>query len=134
MCNYGFGTEIGMLVGSGLGDVLEMGRTATIEKWMGWCESRRLDTPELALARAELQLRLGEWIAAETTASACAPLLSKPQLVSQAHLCAGTAAQLSDSPELAGAHFSAALAVDDTPRTIARALWGQFLLTVHFGS
>ncbi|MHB8642140.1 MAG: helix-turn-helix transcriptional regulator [Gaiellaceae bacterium] len=118
------------LIGKALREACRTGRNATVERWVTWGRTKGIDAPELALARAELLLNRGEWIAAEATASAAAPLLPTMTLAADAYLCAGGAAHLADRPTEAHAYFSKALKLDNGPDTVRRGVWGVFLSTM----
>jgi ATP/maltotriose-dependent transcriptional regulator MalT len=79
------------LIERGLRTVLSDGRLAAVEKWVAWANAERLEGPELALARAEIYLRRGDWELSESLAVTCARMTSSPEMAAEAHLCAGTA-------------------------------------------
>ncbi len=118
------------LVETALVGVLTSGRMATLERWIERGRTRQLEVPVLALARAEVLLRRGDWVAARAIAEACVPLLSVIALAAEAHLCAGTAAQLSDDIVGAQFHFAEALTIAPSLRVAQRAVWGQLLSSV----
>jgi ATP/maltotriose-dependent transcriptional regulator MalT len=115
------------LLAHGVQRAIGEGRGTTVEQWIAWAESRGLETPEIALARAEIYLCRGNWHLSQALALSSAPRLSSPRLVAQAHLCAGTAAHLLDDSDGAVVHYSNALASDDSPDIRRRALWGRFV-------
>jgi ATP/maltotriose-dependent transcriptional regulator MalT len=116
-----------LLIEEGLRHVLSEGRLATIESWIAWAVEQRLETPELALARAEIYLRRGDWQLSESLAIVAARTVKSRRLAAQAHLCAAVAAQLLDQVDRALRHCADALATDDSVETRRRALWGQFI-------
>ncbi len=113
-------------------DALGAGRTATFERWIEWADANGVETPELSLVRAQLLLRRGEWVLADAIAATSAKLLHDPALVAEAWLCAGSAGLLNDDVTRAREHFASALAADQAPSTVRRALWGEFILATHF--
>src|SRR4029079_2998176 len=50
-----------VLIERGLHKVLGEGRLAAVIAWVAWADHEHLDSPELALARAEIYLRRGQW-------------------------------------------------------------------------
>jgi LuxR family transcriptional regulator, maltose regulon positive regulatory protein len=105
-------------------------RSAAIEKWVKWADSRAIEAPEITLARAELLLNGGDWTAADLAASACAETIDDPELAASAYLCAGRAAHLADNAEIAQQHFQRARELDSSPEVMRQALWGEFLCAV----
>jgi len=124
---YRLDAQLIELLRNALPGVLSAGRAATVERWTAYARTRTFDQPEITLAHAELLLRRGHWTAAETMACACAPLLRGTPLAAYACLCAGTAAHLADRARDARGHFARALQLDESPNTLRRALWGEFL-------
>ena len=70
--------------------VLAEGRHNAIDLWVTFADQRGLELPEVALARAEMLLRRGNWEVSEVLASRSAKALTSPELVAEAHLCAGS--------------------------------------------
>ena len=124
---FGLQDRLPLLIEHGLRRVLAEGRTSALEQWVEWADQRDFQTAEVALARAELFLRRGDWALSETLAVRAAPALDSETLVAQAHLCAGSSAQLLDEVERAWDHFGNALAGDAPPDIRRRALWGRFV-------
>jgi LuxR family maltose regulon positive regulatory protein len=121
-----------LLIRRGLKGVLSDGRLATVERWTRAAERHSIDEPEIALARAEIFMRRGEFQLAETVAVSCADAL-EPALAAQAHMCAGAAAHLLGVEERSERHFAEALKHDDSRETQRRALWGRLLAAIHSG-
>ena len=90
-----------VLIERGLRRVLGEGRLAAVVAWVDWADEQRLDGPELALARAEIFLRRGQWELSESFALICARAVQSTQVAAQAHLCAGAAAHLLDAVDRA---------------------------------
>jgi len=120
-----------LLLARGLRSVLSQGRLATVERWVEWADEHSFEAPEIALARAEIYLRRGDWHLSESFALSCAQTVDSSELAAQAHLCAGTAAHLLEQEDRSYDHYSNALARADLAETRRKALWGQFLSSVH---
>jgi LuxR family maltose regulon positive regulatory protein len=116
-----------LLIERGLRTVLSDGRLAAVEKWVAWANEERLEGPELALARAEIYLRRGDWELSESLAVTCARMTSSPEMAAEAHLCAGSAAHLLDQADRAWEHYGKALGVNVAADIRRRALWGRFV-------
>jgi LuxR family maltose regulon positive regulatory protein len=125
-------SEMPLLVRRGLKGVLSDGRLATVERWTRAAERNSIDAPEIALARAEVFLRRGNFQLAETVALSCAEALEW-SVAAQAHMCAGAAAHLRGAEERSESHFTEALKHDDSRETRRRALWGRLLAAIHLG-
>ena len=116
-----------MLVERGLRQVLGEGRLAAVEAWVGWADQAQLDAPELALARAEIYLRRGQFELSASLAATCARMTKSTELSAQAHLCAGAASHLIDQADRAWDHYSKALSANVSSDIRRRALWGRFV-------
>jgi LuxR family transcriptional regulator, maltose regulon positive regulatory protein len=116
-----------LLIERGLRQVLSEGRLAAVEKWVAWATEERLEAPELALARAEIYLRRGDWELSESLAATSARMIASIELAAQAHVCAGVAANLIDQVDRAWDHYEKALASGVSPDIRRRALWGRFI-------
>jgi ATP/maltotriose-dependent transcriptional regulator MalT len=124
---FGLLDRLPLLIERGLRRVLAEGRLAAVEKWVAWADQERIEAPELALARAEIYLRRGDWALAESLAATCAQTTSSIELAAQANLCAGAAAHLMDEVDRAWKHYGAALTFDLPADLRRRALWGRFV-------
>jgi LuxR family maltose regulon positive regulatory protein len=116
-----------LLLERSLRRVLADGRLAAVERWVAWADQERVEAPELALARAEIYLRRGDWELSESLAVTCAQATESAELAAQAHLCAGAAAHLVDQVDRAWDHYGKALAEDASADIRRRALWGRFV-------
>src|SRR3954451_4520771 len=116
-----------LLIERALRRLLAEGRHNAIDRWIVFADQRGLALPEVALARAEMFLRRGNWEVSEVLASRSAKALSSPELVAEAHLCAGSSAQLLDEVDRAWDHFGSALEAKVSPEARRRALWGRFI-------
>ena len=103
-------------------DLVDSGRTTTVERWVRVAREHGFDHPVFRLAQAEVALRRGRVAEALAVAADAARFLD-PDLAARAHLTAARAAHQSDDPETALAHASEAesLTVDTPLRT--EALW-----------
>jgi LuxR family maltose regulon positive regulatory protein len=118
-----------LLIERGLRTVLSDGRLAAVEKWVAWANEERLEGPELALARAEIYLRRGDWELSESLAVTCARMTSSPEVAAEAHLCAGTATHFLDEVDRAWEHYGAVLKYDVPAEIRRQALWGRFVVS-----
>jgi ATP/maltotriose-dependent transcriptional regulator MalT len=116
-----------LLIERGLRSVLAEGRLAAVEAWVAWADGQQIDAPELALARAEMYFRHGAWELSESLAMTCARTVTSTELAAQAHLCAGSAAHLTDAVDRAWEHYGEALTYDVPADIRRRALWGRFV-------
>jgi ATP/maltotriose-dependent transcriptional regulator MalT len=116
-----------LLIERGLRRVLSDGRIAAVQQWIAWADAEQIEVPELALMRAEVYLRRGDWDVSEELATRCARTLKSRALVAQAHLCAGAAAHLLDQVDRAWDHYGKAIDSDDSSEIRRRALWGRFV-------
>ena len=124
---FGLVDRFPALLATGGRRALREGRVATIEKWINWAEDNGLETPEMALSRAEMYLCRGDSLLSESLALACVRSAPSANFAARAHLCAGMAAHLLDEVDQARLHYSNAASCDDAPEVRRRALWGQFL-------
>jgi LuxR family maltose regulon positive regulatory protein len=124
---FGLRERLPLLIERGLRSVLSEGRLAAVEKWAAWAGGQHIEAPELALARAEIYLRHGDWELSESLAVTCAQMTSSSDLAAQAHLCAGAAAHLLDQADRAWDHYGKALGRDVRADIRRRALWGRFV-------
>jgi ATP/maltotriose-dependent transcriptional regulator MalT len=115
------------LIERGLRRVLAEGRLAAVEQWVAWADEQKAEASELALARAEIYLRHGDWKLSESLADTCARSFASTELTAQAHLCAGAAAHLLDQVDRSWGHYGRALSMDVSPDIRRRALWGRFV-------
>jgi ATP/maltotriose-dependent transcriptional regulator MalT len=108
---------------------LRNGRISTLERWLNWGHEKGIETPQMALSRAEIYLCRGHWQLSESLALACARDAPSASFAAQAYLCAGTSAQLLDRAAHAKQYYSKALKIEDSPEIRRRALWGQFIVS-----
>lgn len=111
-----------------LSDMLERTRLSTLASWVSVTKARRLDSPVIDLAEAELALRRGEFAKAEALAcQANRRFQSKHVKSSRAWWVAGTSAHLLNNDEVSLKHFQSAEQSAASAEDLRAALWGQFL-------
>ena len=124
---FGLEDRLPLLIERGLRRVLAEGRTArrTLDR-VG--RRRALQTAEVALSQAgdltcDAEIgRLVRSLRRELRRS-----VTSKRLIAQAHLCAGSSAQLLDEVERAWDHFGERTRGDAPPDIRRRALWGRFV-------
>ncbi len=116
-----------LLIERGLREILGEGRLAVVEGWVAWADEQSLESPELALAGAEIYLRRGQWELSESLALICARTVGSSYVAAQAHLCAGAAAHLMDEVDRAWDRYGEVLTYDVPTEVRRRALWGRFV-------
>jgi DNA-binding CsgD family transcriptional regulator len=116
------------ILARGLDDLLEDGRVETVERWLERARAGRIDTPELDLADAEVALRRGDYLRAETLALRV-DTKRRSDLSVRALICAGRSAHMADRYSQAREHFARAkeLAVDQNYERDS--VWGEMLAT-----
>jgi LuxR family maltose regulon positive regulatory protein len=111
-----------------LDDLLGDGRVETVERWLQRARAEHIDTPELDLADAEVALRRGDYLRAETLALRV-DTRGRSDLSVRALICAGRSAHMADHYTDAREYFAKAsqLAVGQTPERDS--VWGEMLAT-----
>src|SRR5262249_8957943 len=105
-----------------LDDLLEAGRTSSLERWVTAARAAGAQTGALDYAEAELRLRGGDFDRALALA-ACAGNALAGDLAARAHLVAARSAHLGNRWGLRDSHLIAAGASATTPRTEADLRW-----------
>ena len=124
-------TQLDVIVSVALDSLLESGRLATIEEWVGCASTRGALSPVMKLAAAELALRRGQFVIAESMIHGALRGLGS-ELQFRALKVAGQVAHLA-AREADGLEFysrAEAAALDEPSRREAR--WGR--LVVHDGA
>jgi ATP/maltotriose-dependent transcriptional regulator MalT len=111
-----------------LDDLLGDGRVETLERWLERARAERIDTPELDLADAEVALRRGDYLRAETLALRV-DTTGKSHLSARALICAGRSAHLADRYSEAREYFARAKTQAAGPSDERDAIWGELLAT-----
>jgi len=123
---YGDDSDFESLVSDALGELLNEGRLATMEAWIERGRVRKSTSPILSLARAELALREGKHLSAETFAQAALSAAGESRTTAwRAAMVAGRAAHSGSREESALEFYRAAESLAGTPRQVREALWGQ---------
>ena len=120
------------LLASALPPMVEDGRLSTIAQWIEFAQGRRIDSPLIDLAEAEVAFRQGNATRAEVLALRAASHLDDAHsLASRAFWVAGMSAHLLDQPQKATdrQQRARALAVDDDSRL--RAIWGEVISALN---
>jgi ATP/maltotriose-dependent transcriptional regulator MalT len=112
-----------------LDDLLGDGRVETVERWLASARAERIDTPELDLADAEVALRRGDYLRAETLALRV-DTTGKSHLSARALICAGRSAHLADRYDEAREYFARAKKQASGTSDERDAIWGE-LLAMH---
>ena len=122
----GDASDIEALLSDALEALLNEGRLATLESWIERARARRIASPTLDLARAELALREGKHLSAETFAQAAlAAAGGNGKNAWRAAMVAGRAAHTGSREESALESYRVAASLAGTPRQTRDALWGQ---------
>lgn len=114
------------LLWEALDDVLETARLATLAAWCSAAEEWGVQSPELALARAELALRRGRHTEAQAQGEAAAAS-GDPRFVFRGLCVAGRAAHLASREEEALALYKRAESAAGSEAEQRDALWGQLM-------
>ncbi len=123
------------LLEQGLRTMLADARMATLERWIGLGESKRLDTPIIDLAQAEIAFHKGERRKSEALAVRAARRLPETHhLVSRAHYIAGLSAHLDYHNQRARTHCDRALATAQSLDDRRDAVWGQLIVSLDLDS
>lgn len=116
------------LLEEALDDLLEGARLGTIQRWLQVAEEERIDAPILTLARAELCLREGEPLRAQTLVEALMKHVALEQAAQyRALLVAGRAAHVTCNEETGLVHYQHAEQVAADERSRRQARWGQVM-------
>jgi ATP/maltotriose-dependent transcriptional regulator MalT len=108
-----------------LPDLLAVGRSATVERWIGVLRAAPSPDPILLLAEGELAMRRGEYQSAITLGEEAAKRLSG-DLAARAHVVAARAAHQLDTYEVARRNAQRAEAEALTPELQTEAVWIAF--------
>jgi LuxR family maltose regulon positive regulatory protein len=108
-----------------LDDLLEAGRTSSLERWVNAARATRAQTAALDYAEAELRLRQGSFDHSLALA-ACAGDALAGDLAARAHLVAARSAHLAHRARVRDNHLSLASKFVTEPRTEADLRWLRF--------
>ncbi len=116
------------LVRFALADVLDAGRITTLENWLAFARARRVRSPVLTLARAEIAFRHGWHQKAEAIARQAANQFTPTDaMYGRANLRAGQAAYFNDRHIAALRSFESVRSRSSEGKTKREALWWSFL-------
>jgi hypothetical protein len=120
-------------LGSGLAEMLDSGRIATVSHWLELAKRQRLTDPLLLLAEAEIALRQREDRRAQALGEHAGSLL-KGDLAARAYLAAARGAHLRDDVTSALALCERSISSGISTATQFDALWLEFGCTFERGS
>jgi ATP/maltotriose-dependent transcriptional regulator MalT len=112
------------LLESALDSLLTSGRLASLEEWTAYGEAHGCDAAILALAKANLSLRRGQWADASVLALKAS---RDPRLAARAFVLAGRVAHLMFDERQARELHRRAEKRARTSQELREAIWGQFL-------
>jgi ATP/maltotriose-dependent transcriptional regulator MalT len=116
------------LVGLALADVLDAGRVTTLENWLAFARERKVRSPLLTLARAEIAFRHGWHQKSEAMArQAVSQFTPSDPMYGRANLRAGQAAYFNDRLIEALSSFESVRSYSPEGTTKREALWWSFL-------
>ena len=128
VCRYGTDADLEDLFTEALDSLLNGARLATIQAWIDRAQARRLSSPTIGVARAELALRGGQHMSAQAFAEG-AMTDAHGQLSEgyRAAMVAGRAAHAGSREELALGFYRSAEKAASSPSDVRDALWGQLM-------
>ena len=117
------------LLADALDEVLNTGRLATVENWVVRAESRRLTTPSVQRAKAELALRRGGHMTAQTLAETALSRVAEvdDEESFRLHMLAARAAHAGSREEAALRHYERAESVTTDSGSKRAAVLGQLM-------
>jgi LuxR family maltose regulon positive regulatory protein len=119
------------LVGFALADVLDAGRVTTLENWLGFARQRRVRSPVLTLAHAEIAFRHGWHQKAEAMArQAVSQFMPSDPMYGRANLRAGQAAYFNERHNEALSSFESVRSRSSEETTKREALWWSFVTAI----
>ncbi len=122
----GSAVDLADLLAEALDDLLSASRLATIERWVSRAESAGLDTPALAIARAEVALRSGRYTECRVFADrAIRELPADDRMVFRALMLAGRAAHAASEDREGLELFREAATAALTEGDSREARWGE---------
>jgi LuxR family maltose regulon positive regulatory protein len=125
---HGLEAELEGLLEEALDELIGAARLTTVETWVDRAERRGFDAPVFRLARAELNLRQGNHLAAQTLAEAVASEVPESHpLHFRALMTAAEAAHVAAREEEALHLFRQAAKATTTESHVREAMWGQVM-------
>ncbi len=120
------------LIAAALRNLVAEGRFRTLAEWCDLADGRRIQTPSIQLARAELNFSRGSVSSAHLLAQGAAHAMGTSHpLASRAWIVTGRSAYFLDEYPGAVADFGRARAVADRQEDEFDALWGGFLAAMY---
>jgi DNA-binding CsgD family transcriptional regulator len=121
------------LIRAGLGDLLAVGRLATLRRWVERANSRATSSAAIRIAEAEIAFRDGIHIRAEALAAEAADELPDgDHLRAQGLFRAGQAAYFNEHYEAALDYFARAVTASSDASLEREALWAAFIAALDF--
>ena len=124
---YGTGSDFEALFADALETLLNAARLATVETWIGRSKAKHLSSSTIEVAKAELALRDGRHLSAQTFAQTALALATNHRDAWRAAMVAGRAAHSGSREEPALEFYRAAEGLADSTRRRRDALWGQLM-------
>ena len=119
----------------GLPAMLAEARTATLARWVGLAEDRRVDAPIVDLAQAEIAFHQGDRRKSKALAIRAARGFGDGHLmVSRSHYIAGTSARLDFLNDEARGHYRHALGTASTTVDRRNAIYGDLIVSLDLNS
>lgn len=120
--------ELESLLTEALDELLDTARLTTVEAWVRLAEAHRVRRPIVSIAAAEVALRVGQLVVAETLADdAIGQVVSGDDLEFRTFKVAGQVAHVASRERRALNLFVQAEAVARDPKCAREALWGQLM-------
>ena len=120
--------ELESLLTEALDELLDTARLTTVEAWVQFAATRHMRRPIVSIAAAEVCLRMGQLIVAETLADdAIGQVESGDDFEFRAFKVAGQVAHVASRETQALKLFRQAEAVAQEPLSAREALWGQLM-------
>lgn len=125
---YGTNADLSALFTSSFDSLLNGARLSTIETWINRAEARYITSPSIGVAKAEIALRDGRHMSAQTFAEGAMrdALVDSPEAY-RAAMVAGRSAHAGSREEAALSFYCAAELDARTPHEVRDALWGQLM-------
>jgi ATP/maltotriose-dependent transcriptional regulator MalT len=125
---YGGDSDLEALFSDALDALLNTARLATVETWIQRAEAKQLLSSTIGVAKAEIALRDGKHMTAQSFAEAAFAMAGDHRAdACRASMVAGRAAHSGSREESALAFYRLAEEVADSPRSKHDALWGQLM-------
>ncbi len=125
---FGTPAEFESVFSEALESLLNEARLATLETWISSADVKQLTSPIFELAKAEIALREGKHLSAQTFAQTAIAMAGNEKADAyRASMVAGRAAHSGSREESALEFYRLAESVADTRRGTRDALWGQLM-------